>query len=37
MYLSLVEIILPLLLVVLITLPLIKVFKGEVSAKICKK
>lgn len=36
MYLSLIEIILPLLLVVLITLPLIKVFKGEVSAKSAK-
>jgi V/A-type H+-transporting ATPase subunit K len=36
MYLSLLEIILPLLLVILITLPLIKVFKGEVSAKSAK-
>jgi V/A-type H+-transporting ATPase subunit K len=36
MYLSLIEIILPLLLVILITLPLIKVFKGEVSAKSAK-
>ncbi|MCD4826860.1 MAG: ATP synthase subunit C [Acholeplasmataceae bacterium] len=37
MYLSLVEILLPLLLIVLITLPLIKVFRGKVSVKSAKR
>jgi V/A-type H+-transporting ATPase subunit K len=37
MYLSLVEILLPLLLVVLITLPLIKVFRGKVTVKSAKR
>lgn len=37
MYLSLVEILLPLLLVVLITLPLIKVFRGKVTVQSAKK
>jgi V/A-type H+-transporting ATPase subunit K len=37
MYLSLVEILLPLLLIVLITLPLIKVFRGKVSVQSAKR
>jgi V/A-type H+-transporting ATPase subunit K len=37
MYLSLVEILLPLLLVVLITLPLIKVFRGKVTVQSAKR
>jgi V/A-type H+-transporting ATPase subunit K len=37
MYLSLVEILLPLLLIVLITLPLIKVFRGKVTVQSAKR
>jgi V/A-type H+/Na+-transporting ATPase subunit K len=37
MYLSLIEILLPLLLVVLITLPLIKVFRGKVTVQSAKR
>ncbi|BCR36375.1 ATP synthase subunit C [Mariniplasma anaerobium] len=37
MYLSLIEVLLPLLLVVLITLPLIKVFRGKVTVQSAKR